>query len=585
LTDSVPEAINVSKSRFSIVWIIPLLALMLGGWLTYEYLQEKGTVVQIEFRSADGLSAGKTKIKYKDVEVGIVDDISFSRNLSSVIVTATITSNMRKHLNPETRFWVVRARVAAGEVTGLGTLLSGAYIGMEPGESKEKIQKSFKGLDKPPLLFIEDHGTLYTLSTDTLASFEAGAPIYYRRFRVGEVLSYTLNKLGTEFSIEIFVKAPYDQLIFENTQFWNASGIDVKLSADGFEMQTESMITLLLGGLAFDNLEKEKGPQAQAGTQFTLYDNRQAAANAEHTKESQQYRLYFDSSARGLSVGAPVTVRGIPFGRVTDVALEYDLRDKSFKVPVTFESERHRLVIVGKKSADDTPPTAADLVSHGLRAQLRSGNLLTGQMLIDFDVYPDAEPVEVRYEGEYIVLPTIATSLDSIKHSLFDLMGKLGKMPLDEIGINLNNILKGADELIHSDDVSDILASINQASAQLNSSAEGLNALINSTDVETILRNFSQASVQINSSAEGIDTLVRSADVKAILSNINQASVQLKQTLVQANEVTAGLTEDSTVYQEVLRTLRELSGAARSLRQMAEVLERNPEALLKGKPR
>ncbi len=585
MTDSLPEAIVSPRSRFSAVWIIPLLALALGGGLTFKYLQEKGTTVYIEFASADGLKAGKTKIKYKDVEIGVVDDIAFSRDLSNVIVTATINPSMRGHLNAKTRFWVVRARVAAGEVSGLGTLLSGAYIGIEPGEGKSKKQKNFVGLDKPPVLLTEDHGSLYTLTSKTLHSFEAGAPIYYRRLKVGEVISYKLDKQGTKFTVEIFVRAPYDQLVFENTRFWNASGIDVKLSADGFEMQSESMIALLLGGLAFDNLENEKGPQAQAGTRFELHKNRQAAISDEYVQSEQLYRLYFDGSARGLNVGAPVTLRGITFGRVTGVKLEYDMRDKSFKIPVTIEFEPDRLEIIGKKSPDEAPPTASDLVSHGLRAQLRSGSLLTGQMLIDFDVYPDAEPAEIKYEDEYIVLPTVATSIDSIKNSVSDLMEKISKMPLDEIGINLNNILKGADALVHSSDVKDIMTNVNQASAQLSSSAEGLNTLVNSADVKTILSNFSEASVQINSSAEGIDNLVHSNDVKAILSNINQASEQLKQTLVQTNEVTAGLTEDSEAYQEVLRTLRELSGAARSLRQMAEVLERHPEALLKGKPR
>ena len=585
MTDSIPEAINVPKSRFSVVWIIPLLALMLGGWLTYKYLQEQGTVVQIEFRSADGLIAGKTKIKYKNVEIGTVDNIAFSENLSNVIVTATISSNMREHLNDKTRFWVVRARVAAGEVKGLGTLLSGAYIGMEPGERQRKIQKSFKGLEKPPVLLTEDRGTLYTLSADTLHSFEAGAPVYYRRFRVGEVISHKLNKSGSKFSIEIFVKAPYDELVFENTQFWNASGIDVKLGADGFKMRTESMIALLLGGLAFDNIDEEKGLQAAAGAQFKLYDNRQDAVSDDFTRDTQKYRLYFDGSARGLSVGAPVTLRGITIGQVTNVALQFDARDDSFKIPVNVEFEPDRLEYIGKTSPDEAPPTVADLIKHGLRAQLRSGNLLTGLMLIDFDVYPDAEPAEARYEDEYMILPTIATSIDSIKSSIAGLMEKIDKMPLDEIGINLNNILKGADKLIHSDDIDEIMSSVNRASAQLSNSAVGLNALINSADVETILSNISQTSVQLNSSTAGIDALVHSTDLKAILSNINQASTQLKRTLTQTNEVTAGLTEDSEVYQEVLRTLRELSGAARSLRQMAEVLERNPESLLKGKPR
>jgi paraquat-inducible protein B len=524
LTDNIPEAIVTKKSRFSVVWLIPLVALMIGGWLTFKYLYEKGVSIQIEFSSANGLAAGKTKIKYKDVEIGVVDDISFGPELANVIVTATLDKDMRKHLNDKTRFWVVRARVAAGEVSGLGTLLSGAYIGMEPGDG-EKKQRSFRGLDKPPVLLTEDHGSRYMLSSETLHSFDAGAPVYYRRLKVGEVIRYKLNEKGTRFDIEVFVKTPYDQLVNENTLFWNASGIDVKLGTEGFELHSESMLALLLGGLAFDNLEKESGPQAKSGTSFELYKNREAATSIEYKRSDKQYRLYFDGSARGLNVGAPVTLRGIKLGHVTDVKLEYDMRDMSFKIPVTIEFEPDRLEIIGKESADDEPPSTEDLVKHGLRAQLRSGNILTGQMIIDFDVYPDAEPAEVRHEGEYMVLPTVSTSMESIKNSLSDIMEKIGKMPLDEIGVNLNGVL------------------------------------------------------------EGINTMVHSNDVKEILTNINEATAQLNDTLAQTEAVAAGLSEDSDAYQELVRTMHELSGAARSLRQMAEYLERHPEALLKGKPK
>jgi len=524
LTDTLPEAIISKKSRFSVVWLIPLLALMIGGWLTFKYLNEQGTVIQIEFSSANGLAAGKTKIKYKDVEIGVVDEISFGKNLTNVIVTATINNNMRAYLNTKTRFWVVRARVAAGEISGLGTLLSGAYIGMEPGDGRKK-QKQFKGLDKTPVLFTEDHGSQYELRSKTLYSFDTGAPIYYRRLKVGEVLSHKLNEQGTEFHVEIFVREPYDKLVHENTLFWNASGIDLKMGADGLEMQTESMISLLLGGIAFDNLSNEPGSIAASGSVYPFFKNKSAAANTLRQRGDQLYRVYFDGSARGLATGAPVTLRGITVGHVTDVKLEYDLRDKVFKIPVTIEFEPDKFSIIGNESGDEKPPSAEDLVSHGLRAQLRTGNIITGQMLIDLDLYPDAEPVEVRYEDEYLVLPAIPTTIESLMQSLDGFLTKIGEMPLDEIGINLNGVL------------------------------------------------------------EGMNTLVNSNDVKTTLSNISLATAQLDKTLEQIDGVAAGLSEDSDAYQEVLRTMRELSGAARSLRQMAEFLERHPDALLKGKPR
>ena len=554
MQDSIPEAITVKKGRFSVVWLIPLVALLIGGWLTFKYLHEKGTSIQIEFASADGLTAGKTKIKLKDVVVGVVDDITFSKDLQSVIVMATVEPEMRDHLKKDTRFWVVRAHLAAGEISGLGTLLSGAYIGMEPGEDGKR-KKSFKGLDKPPALLINDQGRKFSLKAQSLHSFVAGTPIYYRRLEVGEVLEYSLNQKGSGFDIEIFIRAPYDKLVLENSLFWNASGIDVNVSADGFSMRTESMVALLQGGLSFDNLASKDAPQAETGAVFKLFASREKATEIDYKRSDQLYRLYFDGSARGLSIGAPVTLRGITLGKVIDVSLEYDLNDSSFKIPVTIEFEPDRLNIIGKESPHEEVPTTSDLVELGLRAQLRTGNILTGQMLIDFDMYPDASPMTAYQEDKFIVLPTIPTSIDSIKHSLIAIIEKIGNMPLEEIAVNLNGTI------------------------------EGVNTLVNSNDVKEILLNINESSVQLNETLGSVNTLVNSSDVKEILSNINQASLQLKSTLAQTTIVAEGLSEDSPVYQELVRTLRELSGASRALRQMAEYLERHPEALLKGKSR
>ena len=556
MPEPIPEAIAVKKSGFSAIWLIPLIALLIGGWLTFKYLYEKGTVIEIQFSSANGLAAGKTSIKYKDVVIGVVDEITFTPNLENVIVTATIDPGMRKYLNQDARFWVVRARLSAGEVSGLGTLLSGAYIGMElKAGTNDRLKKSFKGLDRPPILLNKQSGTKYTLSADALHSFDAGTPIYYRRLKVGEILDYALDAKGSTFNINIFINAPYDELVREKTLFWNASGIDVKLGADGFEMRTESMISLLQGGIAFDNIEASQVPLAAADSEFTLFNSRQDATNTDYKRSSQLYRVYFDGSARGLSIDAPVTLRGITIGRVIDVNLQYDVRDKNFKIPVTMEFEPGRLDIIGRISEQEVLPTMQDLVGFGLRAQLRSGNILTGQMLVDFDIYPDAKLALAEREDEFIVLPSVPTPIDSIKNSIADILEKIGKIPLDEIGINLNKTMEGANMLVRSDNIRNTLA------------------------------NIDQASLKLNETMERINTLAGSSDVTLIMKNINQATLQLNKTLEQAGLAAAGLTEDSTAYQELLRTMRELSGAARSLRQMAEYLERNPEALLKGKPR
>lgn len=573
MSESIPTAIVTPKKGFSVVWLIPLLALALGGWLTFTYLHEKGVVIEIEFSSATGLAAGKTKIRYKDVEVGLVDDIVFSPNLETVIVTATINREMRDHLNEKTRFWVVRARVAAGEVSGLETILAGAHIGMEPGESGNK-RKLFKALDRPPVLFTDANGSRFQLLSETLHSFEPGAPVYYRRLKVGEVISYKLNPQGTEFNIDVFVHAPYNQLVFEDTQFWNASGVDMQLGADGFQLQTESLVSLLLGGIAFDNLGSQSISlaseinQAASGAVFELYKNKKAAANSGKTRGDRLYRVYFDGSARGLNIGAPVTLRGITVGHVIDVRLEYDLQASTFKIPVTLELEPDRISMTGGEPIE-TGPSAEELVRRGLRAQLRTGNLLTGQMLIDLDLYPEIEPEQAYYEGDYLVIPTIPNTMDSLMLSLNEIMLKLSELPLVEIGNNLNSMLKGASEITNSGDIRDTISNVKHISLQLNDALAGL---------EEVVAGMGEV-------VQGIDEIVHSSEVEQALVNIQSASERLDETLATVDSVVTGYSEDSDAYQSLLRLMHELSGAARSLRQMADYLERHPEALLKGKGR
>jgi paraquat-inducible protein B len=519
--ENIPAAVVKKKKSISLIWLIPLIAVAIGVWLTYKALIEKGPTVTIVFDSAEGLTAGKTKIKYKDVEVGLVEEIRFGKDLANVILTTNLTPEMRPYLTESTKFWVVRARLSGGKVSGLGTLLSGAYISLTPGEPGKKVRE-FIGLEEKPPLVIDIPGTRYVLTSPTLSSLDVGTSIFYRKLKVGEVIDYQLTEKGDGLEIDVFIKAPYDKHVLENTRFWNVSGIDVEMGADGVQIKTESLSSILLGGIAFG--EKKglgKKTKANEGKAFELFATETKAFEKSYSRK-EEYLMYIEGSARGLAVGSPVTFFGIHAGQVIDMQLEYDLSDDSFKIPVLIEMEPDRLTIVGQEAGKELP-TIENLVSRGLRAQLKSGSLLTGQLLIDFEMYPDADIAEVYYEDGVAVLPTVPTSLAAIKSSLQGLMHKIEKMPLEEIGHNLNGVL------------------------------------------------------------EGVNKLANSGDMRDTLKNLNEASAQLKATLTTADDVVAGFDESSAAYQDIRKTMNELSAAARSLRLMMDYLERHPDALIKGK--
>ncbi len=544
----------MGKKRLSVIWLIPILALLMGGWLTFRHLEEEGTVVTIVFDSAEGIAAGKTEIRYRDVSVGMVEDISFSDDLSRVIVTATLNREMRDHLGEDTRFWVVRARLSVNEIQALGTLLSGVYIGMDPGEGGGSGRTAFEGLENPPVLLADDQGSRFVLHSDSLYSYDIGVPVYYRHMQVGEIIDYRLEDNGQSFTIELFVKAPFDKLVHDNTAFWNAGGLDVKLGADGVEVDSQSLVSILIGGVAFDNIEQSPGEQATSGSEFTLHARRADAVVASRA-ELREYRLYFDGSARGLNVDAPVTLRGITVGRVTDVALEYHKKLASFRIPVMVEVDSKKIRVVEEGATGLDTMDDQLLVDFGMRAQLRSGNLVTGQLLVDFDFYPDAEPAELLFEDGYTVLPTVPSPLDALKQSLIGFLDRVNEIPIERMISNLDQVLVEVRELVAS-----------------------ANALVESADLAATLE-------KINGLVSDADALVNSADLGSTLASVREATGRLESAMGQAETMFAAYGEDSALYQQAVKMLEELSLATRSLRQMADYIERHPEALLKGKTR
>ena len=534
--------VQARKRQLSLVWLVPVIAALIGGWLIYKTLSEKGPEVIIVFKTAEGLEAGKTKIKFKDVEVGQVTQLSLTEDLSRVSVKAQFVKGAEAYLTENTRFWVVRARVAAYGVSGLGTLLSGAYIDLDPGKPG-KPELKFNGLEEPPIFTAVDPGRIFKLKADRKGSIEVGAPVYYRQITVGKVIAYNLAPEGTSIFFQIFVNAPFHQYVHENTRFWNASGFDMKLDTQGIRIQTESFVSLMVGGIAFDipNSYESPGESAQEETVFTLYSSRDGAEKKDYA-EKKLFLLNFDTSVRGLSPGAPVEFRGIPIGEVIDLKLEFDANKKSFEIPVLIVIEPGRLNLKKNTIPKDHEKVIDFLIAKGLHAQLKTGNLVTGQQYVALDFFPNAEPRRITYQGDYPVIPTLPTQIEEIATKVGQFIAKLDKLPLDQIGNDLKDTLQGAKRITNSPEIGEALRSLNTAVKEI----------------------------------QMLTSVLRTGTAPELNAVLKQAQLSLATSK-------AVLETDSPLQYRMKETLEELSDAARSLRVLVEYLENHPESIVTGK--
>ena len=521
-----PEVEKASRWLPSLVWVIPLLAALIGAGLVVKSFIERGPTVTVSFRSGDGLEPGKTKVKFKDVDIGLVHSISLSRDLSKVLVTIDMKKEASRFTAIDTRYWVVRPRVGASGVSGLNTLLSGSYIGVDAGKSEE-TKESFTGLEQAPQVAFDEKGSYFTLHGESLGSVDVGSPIFYRRIPVGQVAAFDLEPKGRGIVMKVFVKSPYDQYVGKGTRWWHASGVDVRLDSSGFKVNTQSLAALLVGGIAFESMNGQKpAAAAPTGSQFLLAAD-QASALREPDGPSLTTVLYFDQSLRGLSQGASVDFRGIVLGEVRSVGVEYDPVKKSFRMPVTVDMYPARLGRAFQKSVDDDQSSSAGpqllerMVARGLRGQLRTGNLLTGQLYVALDFFPNAAKAKVTLDTsrEIVELPTVPNSLDELQTQLASIARKIDKVPFDEIGVNLRETLKSA------------------------------NILIKQLDAQVV--------------PEMKDTLGAA-----------------RKTFSTADQI---LQKDSPVQSDLREALQQLTQTMQSLNALSDYLERHPESLLRGK--
>jgi paraquat-inducible protein B len=437
-----------------LVWVVPIAAAVIGISLLIRNWEDEGPRITISFLSAEGVQVGKTLVKYRDVTVGRVSAVVLSTDHQTAVVTADVSKDAAGLLNADTQFWIVRPRIGMGSVSGLDTLLSGVYIGMKTGTATLR-ERQFVGLENPPALSHGPHGRELQLHAARAGSLSIGAPVYFRQFQVGRVIDENLLPDGNT-RVIVFVDAPYDAFVTPVTRFWNASGIDVSLGADGLKVQTESLAAVLAGGIAFDEGPIEAIPQAPGVPgDFTLYKN-ETEAMAPPDGDPHFVRMRFAQALRGLEVGAPVEFVGVNIGSVVAVDLGYEPRDKSFPVIVTAKLYPRRmgqayeaLAAQGKTESEETLAAfVGTLVQRGLRAQPRSASLLTGNLYIALDFLPASPRVAFDASIQPLELPTVNGSFQELEASVGRLVKKVNDLPLEQIASDLDTDLKDLHETL-----------------------------------------------------------------------------------------------------------------------------------------
>jgi paraquat-inducible protein B len=480
------------RRRISRVWLVPLVAVALGLWMVVYTWQTEGPEIEIVFSTAEGIEAGKTKVKARSVEVGIVESVVLGEDLESVVVTAKLERSAIPLLREETQLWVVRARIGAGGVSGLGTVLSGGYIELSPGVGKAG-RRSFRGLDTPPVTPAGTPGLNLHLVSERAGSVSTGDAILYKGYRVGRIESAEFDVASQEVRYGAFIEEPYDDLVNTGTRFWNVSGVSFSATADGIEIQTGSLQSLLLGGVAFGlPRDVQPGTPVEDGATFALLSDYESI-NEHPYHHGVEYVVAFARSVRGLRPGAPVEYRGLRAGRVERLLIkelvqqnvETERRGQGAPIPVLLRLEP------GLLQMGDSPEgvallkrTVAAGVPNGLRATLATGSLLTGSLYVALDFHPDEAPAAM---GSFIgrpTIPTVSGGLEAIEQRVTRLLDKVNALPLDDVTrsasatlVELQGTVAELRLLLASEQLQNLPASLATSLAEMDRTLRSINSL------------------------------------------------------------------------------------------------------------
>jgi len=537
-------------SRLSLVWLLPLAALAMSAWVLWESYTQRGALVEIQFDNAGGVTAGETRVLRNDVTVGRVESVRLADDLNSVIVSVRIDPQVTPYLDDNTRFWIVNARINTTEISGLGTLLSGAYIEVDWDEKKGARRSEFVGLTEPPLTKRGTPGLRLTISADEAGYILVGSPVFLRQIEVGRVERRRLSADASKVLFDIFIEAPYHRNVYPKTRFYNVSGVEAKVGSDGVSARVESFAALFTGGIGFENPAeiRNEAPIVVNGKRYKLFDSRtDARESIFDSDEDKRYRFMatFEGSVRGLKRGASIEYNGLKVGQVSSLITTLPtLYGDEGRTDVIMQFQPSRLGLENM-SRENWDRKFQSLVAEGMRVQLSSANILTGSLLVRLVNKPELAVAEIDLSSQpYPSLPVLASNVDNVTADVETLIKNISELPLDSLVAAATDLLQNA------------------------------NSLMLSPDIAALPSQLSDSMGSIANAASRIESAT--ADLPTLLSSLTKASEN-------ANDVLEGVSPDSEIYIELSEAARELGIAAKSIAAFAELLEENPNAVFTGR--
>ncbi|HCG6533268.1 intermembrane transport protein PqiB [Vibrio parahaemolyticus] len=521
------------QKQISAIWIVPILALAMGAWMLFQYINSTGPQITLQLPTADGIEVGKTEIRALNVKVGLITEVTLSENYDHIIAKAQMNKDAERMLRDDTMFWVVKPRIGRDGVSGLETLLSGAYIQLQPGSS-EVEKDHFAVLDVPPVASPDAEGLRIVLTHREAGKLGVGDPVIYKGFTVGRVEKTSFDVDTRRALYQLFIFKPYDSLVRTRTKFWLNSGLDLQLNAEGFEVKFGSLESLLTGGVTFDSIPGMESGEALTKdmTNFRLYDDVKQLREGMYD-DYIEFVMLFDESVRGLKRKAPVEYRGLRIGTVMRVPMRLPTPEENFsakKIPVLVRIELGR--VYGDFQSQSLPMLKEKLKSEfakGLRGTLKTGNLLTGALYVDADFYPDDEPYVPSTFADLDVFPTMRGGFAQVQRQVNDFLNKLNNLPMEDTLTSLNATLKTSERTL--------------------ASAEKV--------------------------ANSVDKLLSQKDTQEIPADIRQSLQQLQKTL-------DGYGPNSTMYSEMESTLKELEKVMTEFKPVLKQLNEKPNSLVFG---
>ncbi|MGP1959408.1 MAG: intermembrane transport protein PqiB [Arsenophonus sp. NC-TX2-MAG3] len=525
--DNTDAQAKISKLKsWSPIWIIPIVTIFIGAWILIYHFSHLGPEVTLITYNAEGVEAIKTKLKSRSVDIGLVEKVFLDKNFKHVIIKARLNDGMRGLLKKDTAFWIVKPAIGKEGITGLNTLFSGVFIEVQPGNSEQHAEK-FDLLDSPPLALPNAKGIRVILTSAQASRLNIGSPVLFHGYRVGSVEASSFNIKSRNMHYQLFINAPYDDLVTENVRFWKDSGIAFNLSAQGVHLEIGSLTTLYSGGVSFDVMEGwQPGKRVEDKNLFRLYEDQKSVQNSLYTVY-KEFILFFSDSVRGLQPGAPVEFRGIRLGTVIEVPFNseklWKKLDNEFRIPVLIHIEP------GRVSTDiDLEKEFAAALKQGLRAALKSASLITGALYIDLDFYHE----KVQWKGllkvsDYDIIPTVSVGLSQIQQKVIEALDKINHMPIEPM--------------------------ISQAIGTL-------------VESQKIIREAKHTFSELNK-------LMTNRDFQNIL-------IYLQQTLIKLNQVMQGLQPGSPAYNRMIDNIQHLDQVLRDIQPVIKTLNNKSNAFL-----